>query len=138
MSDISKLKDVINSKEFMDKFEKSIIFDLKLKEKYQKKIEEIFNKLSKKEKIDLLEKFLKWEEKLEERYLNDKHVYTHSKLFPYVMEFLEQEGHPDESEEYEDFLALAFVWDVYVFKLYVGQGSFWRIFKNDEVIFQSA
>ncbi len=37
----------------------------------------------------------------------------------------------------ESFLAEAFNWNGYTFKLFVGQGSYWTVEKNNELIFCS-
>lgn len=80
--------------------------------------------------------FLKWEENFEER-LYKKGIQGESWIFHLLMStFEERIGTRLDLEE--DFLQCASRWKNFTFKLYAGQGSFWRILKDDKIIFQSA
>jgi hypothetical protein len=60
-------------------------------------------------------------------------------MFEILMNIIEELGEKiDIRELSEDFLGSAFSWNNYLFKLFIGQGSFWRIYKDGELIFQSA
>jgi len=80
-----------------------------------------------------LDKFFKWEKKYEDMQYK-RGTLTHSNIFFGLVSYIE-----DVRDRYmdldEDFLAKAFLWKNYVFKLYIGQGSFWTIEKDGERIF---
>lgn len=78
------------------------------------------------------ESFLKWEEKHEEICQNT------SVIFSRIIFYCRQNGSPVENDGTEDFLCDIFTYRDYTFKLYCGQGCFWRITKKRKVIFQSA
>lgn len=61
---------------------------------------------------------------------------TSSLLFNCFITYTEENGNRQEFP-LEDFLAGGHKWMDYTFKMYVGQGSFWRIEKNGETIFQT-
>lgn len=84
---------------------------------------------------DWFPKFLKWEEKFEDYNYTVKNVQTESRIFNHLIDIFEPKAKILNLRE--DFLAKAFKYNGYTFKLYVGQGSFWRILKGKKVIFQS-
>lgn len=79
------------------------------------------------------DKFLEWEKKFEERKYREG-ILTSSNVFNAITDYVESvcDRHLNLDE---DFLADAFVWRGYTFKLYVGQGSFWKILRNNEHYF---
>lgn len=93
--------------------------------------------LSKNEIHTWMDKFLEWEAKYEEYWYTERHTQTSSLLFNCLMKYTEKKGKKVKQTKYEDFLAGAHKWKGYTFKLYVGQGSFWRVIKDKEEIFQT-
>ena len=107
-------------------------------EKTQKeKIIKYSDSLSKEKFEELFFKFLSWEHEYEEMYYA-RYIETHSTLFGLVVDIAEEHGKPVLVSLDENFLHKAFRWNGFIFKLYVGQGSFWRIQKGKKVIFQSS
>lgn len=82
------------------------------------------------------EDFLKWEEQWEDFQYVHRHVITSSTIFGKVIKVLEKRGTPLRNRR-EDFFAGGFKWGKYTFKLYCGQGCFWRILKGRKIIFQT-
>jgi len=84
------------------------------------------------------ETFLKWEDSFEDYWYTERFTQTNSNIFENLLDFIEGKSTKLNVEDYEeDFLCNVFSWNNYLFKLYIGQGSFWRIYKSDKLIFQS-
>ena len=90
------------------------------------------------DELDVMaKKFFARETKYEEwRYTHHNEQAT-SVLFERVIRAIEKQA--DHPEEYPDdmFLDAMFMWRGYTFKLYCGQGCFWRIEQNNKTVFQS-
>lgn len=84
----------------------------------------------------LFDKFVKWEVKLEEHYYIDLHIQTSSNILSSIISYVKKYG-AENDEEYEDFLSGSWSYKTYKFKVYSGQGSFWRIEKDGKEIFTS-
>lgn len=97
----------------------------------------MLDRLSKKKVHKWMDKFLEWETKYEEYWYTERHTLTNSLLFDCLMTYTEKKGKKLNLFKDEDFLSKAHKWKGYTFKLYVGQGSFWRIMKDEERIFQT-
>ena len=81
-------------------------------------------------------KFLKWEETWEEDQYVRNHCMTCSHAFGYMLTVLEEKGSRLKKVR-EDFYSGGFKWNGYTFKMYCGQGCFWRILKGKKQIFQT-
>ena len=103
------------------------------------RIEKYFNSLNSQQLDEWIPKFLKWEEEYEEFQYTERHVITSSNIFSTVLDVLKKYGSEHDVDDYdEDFLSGVFTWGNYTFKLYCGQGCFWRIQDNDgKIIFQT-
>jgi len=84
-----------------------------------------------------MNKFLAWEKKYEEFRYKFRNEESESRIFNEVIKILEKKGKPIKIKETEGFCAMGFSWNKYRFKLYCGQGSFWRIWKGRKEIFTS-
>lgn len=80
------------------------------------------------------ERFFKWERKFQEKQY-DKFIQTNSNIWTALWSVVQLEGVV--LDYYEDFLESAYEYKGYVFELYVGQGCFYRVLKNNELVFQS-
>lgn len=91
------------------------------------------------DRIDIwMDKFLKWEKKYEEYCYDVRHVQTSSQIFNGLTDYIEQNGKLVKSTKNDSmFFAGGWKWNNYIFKVYVGQGSFWRIWKGRKMIFQT-
>jgi len=99
------------------------------------RISNFIKKLSQ-EEIELwMDKFLKWETKYEEFQYDNRQVQTHSNIFGALMDFVESEGKSIRIYKDEMFCAAGYKWNKYRFKLYQGQGAFWRILVGRKQIF---
>jgi hypothetical protein len=107
------------------------------KERGYDRICAILDPLDKKELKEWISKFFEWEKKYEDMWYFKRHTLTTSLLFSCFVEYTEKKGKKLKSFESEDFLAHVHKWKGYTFKLYVGQGSFWRIEKDGKIIFQT-
>jgi hypothetical protein len=105
--------------------------------KGSERISKMIKDLSDEELEKWMEKFLIWEEKWEDMQYHKRHVETDSLLFNSLYEFVRQNGININGRYDEDFLASADEWRGYTFKLYQGQGCFYRIERKGELIFQS-
>lgn len=84
------------------------------------------------------ERLLKWEDKYEEFQYTHRYKQTESKLFHTVIKIIKDEFSDElPITKDDDFVADKFEWNSYRFTLFCGQGSFWRIEKDDKIIFQS-
>lgn len=131
-----KLKKLFEDPENIKEF-KNYFKDTQKREKRNvERIGKIIDSLTESEIEKKFEYFLEWERKYEDFYYNERQCLTNSKIFDTITDFVMAKGkHPKVKEE--DFLSG--VWDYmnYRFKLYQGQGSFWRIDKNGKTIFQT-
>lgn len=102
-----------------------------------KRIDKMLSHLDDKELEEWFKKFFKWERKYEDRKYEEG-IITSSLFFNALHRFISEKGICvfDQYND-EDFLAYAEEWRGYVFKLYIGQGSFVRIEKNGDIIFQT-
>lgn len=135
--DIEKLKAYMESKEGRIDFKKWWEKRTYDQHKGYDRMCRMLDHLSKKEIHEWMDKFLEWEAKYEEMWYTKRYTITSSLLFNCLMTYTEKKGKKVKQTKYEDFLAGAHKWKSYTFKLYVGQGSFWRILKDKEQIFQS-
>jgi len=83
-------------------------------------------------------RLLKWEEKYEEFQYTHRYKQTESKLFDTIIKVIE-ENYSTELPilRGDDFVNSKFEAFGYTFTLFVGQGAFWRIEKDNQTIFQS-
>jgi hypothetical protein len=82
----------------------------------------------------ILNHFFKWEEKMEDLYYA-RCIQTSSNLFDRLYDAWVKLGEPFESDE--DFFSGGSIYRGYVFKIFCGQGCFYRVEKNGEIIFQT-
>lgn len=82
------------------------------------------------------EKFLKWEYNFEEDQYTRNHCLTSSNIFNCIISYARERGKQNKRLN-EMFLSEKFTFMDYTFKLYCGQGCFWRIMKKNKQIFQT-
>jgi CRISPR/Cas system CSM-associated protein Csm4 (group 5 of RAMP superfamily) len=119
----------------LEDFRKHIQKEVSYKNIQNERISKFISKLSQEEIESWMDKFLKWENEYEEYCCNVRHIQTDSNIFSALMNYIEQEGKTIRIHKDEDFCACGFKWNKYRFKLYQGQGAFWRIWKGRKVIF---
>jgi hypothetical protein len=117
--------------DFFEVVEKENVYNHRQEDRISKFIE----KLSQEEIEQWMDKFLKWEDEYEEYCYTERHVLTNSEIFSHLIDVLESKGKPIRIYRDEDFCTGGFKWNKYRFKLYQGQGAFWRIWKGRKVIF---
>lgn len=124
-------------KKFQEDFKKYIQKQVMYDKRQFERISKFMEKLSDKE-IDIwADKFIKWENNYEIYQYDYNHVQTQSRILDAVTEYCKQNGKEIRIRKDEDFCTLGFKWKKYTFKLYQGQGAFWRIWKGKKVIFTS-
>jgi len=101
----------------------------------EERISRFIEKLSQEEIESWMDKFLKWENEYEEYCYTKRHIITNSKIFEHLIDILESQGKQIRIHRDEDFCTGGFKWNKYRFKLYQGQGAFWRIWKGRKEIF---
>lgn len=84
-----------------------------------------------------MDKFLKWEEKYEEYCYDVQHVQTTSQIFNGLTDYIKENGKEIGNTKKEMFFSGGWKWKNYTFRLYCGQGCFWRIWRKRTVIFQT-
>lgn len=90
------------------------------------------------DQIDVwMDKFLKWEEKYEEYCYDVRHIQTTSQIFAGLTDYIEEKGKEIRNTKKEIFFAGGWKWKDYTFRIYCGQGCFWRIWRKRTVIFQT-
>jgi len=122
------------SDEDMDEFISSYGKKLETKENVKQKYINIINSFTDEEFEEKFHKFLIWEEKYEEM-CYQRHVLSNSNIWDFVFDTSVEHG--KELDIYEDFLGGAYEYRGYIFKIFHGQGCFFRIEKDDKIIFQS-
>ena len=121
----------------MDQMADWIEADQQFQDHQRKRIGKFIKGLSKGEVDKWFDKFLEWESKYENMMYN-RGVLTYSNVFGAVIDYFENNSRIIKvGEQDEMFLAKAFKWKKYTFKLYQGQGCFWRILRKGEQIFQT-
>lgn len=106
-------------------------------ENWNRKISSLIINLDDTQLSNLFSKFILWETKYEERYYK-RGILTHSNIFNRVYDTIEEIGRDITDEiNYRAFLSSAYEYRGYRFEMYCGQGSFIRIYFNDEIIFQT-
>lgn len=112
------------------------IADLKIKREIQDKrltsIRNFIESLSEDEMYSLMDRFINWEKAYQEMWYK-RGVETDSNLLNRITDLARDYG--IQQEPLDDFQTLDTTWKGYRFKLYMGQGSFWRIYKDDIIIF---
>ena len=106
-------------------------------DRQRKRVEKFLKKLTKREVDKWFDKFLAWEEKYEDK-MYRQGIITSSNIFGAVINYFENNSKIIKvGDEDEMFLSKAFKWKKYTFKLYQGQGCFWRILRKKEIRFQT-
>jgi hypothetical protein len=138
MFDIDKLKKTLeeNPDSFRNFMKEKIDFENRCKNKVGK-----FIKSLNPEDIDkYIDLFFNWEKKYENMKYNQGYI-TSSNVFNGLISYIESvnENSINLDEDFSDeyFLAEAFSWRNYVFKLYIGQGSSWSVLRDGEIIFST-
>jgi hypothetical protein len=130
----------IKFEEFKKQFKNKINWDkykkaIKIKSIQYKKIKNFLNSKTNSELYLLETKFLSWEEKYEERFYK-KGIQTCSNIFSKLMNVTADLGTEKDPKD-EMFLTRRWQWKDYIFEQYNGQGTFFRIIKNNKTIFQT-
>lgn len=129
-----KIDKIVNSPEYKEKLEKD-------KRWYARENEykiSLHNLLEYNPKF--LEKLLLREEKYQEFKYTKHHVITSSRLFNLVFNLWVENGKTVKSDFKKDeygFLAGSYLYLGYKIQIFCGQGSFYRIYKRNKLIFQS-
>ena len=108
--------------------------------KKQKKIYDFIESVDPNDIPSLMNKFINREEKYEEFQYSVMHRHKCSDLFNIVFDIATQYGNNGEEvlNKYDSaFIGGAYEYKGYGFVVYIGQGSFYRIFKDGECIFQT-
>jgi hypothetical protein len=140
MSSISldKIKEWFNNPENVAKMRQRILDEEKVRLAQENRIREHVKKIPQDKIDEHFLKFLDWEKRYEHFQYTHNYCCTSSTIFSRLMSLIAEESSTFLDNLDEDFLADAFTWRDYTFKLYQGQGSFWRILKNNECIFTSS
>lgn len=135
---LEKLKAFLDSeegKESVKRFKEKIELEKLNREKWVNHFIKRISKLNDSELEILLTRFFSWEHNIEERYYNNG-IQTSSNLIDVLFDVFKTLG--EEFDSYEDFYGGGYIYRGYVFKLFIGQGSFFRVLKGKETIFQSS
>lgn len=114
------------------KYFASIQFKRERKQHYIDKYTSIINNMSDVELSDMIDKIIIWENKYETM------KYTHgieasSNIFNLFFEIWAKNGKANNFDAL--FLSASFTWKKYTFNLYHGQGSVFKLIKNNKIIF---
>lgn len=123
----------INSEEGKLHFEKLALLDSNAK-KWETLIIKRITKLTDEEFDQLMGKFFIWEEKFERRYWK-RYIEANSNLMDRLFDVFATLGEIFDSNE--DFYSQGYIYRGYIFKLFCGQGCFYRIEKNKKIVHQS-
>jgi hypothetical protein len=115
-------------------FEKWFSQKIKIENHQITKVESFIDSLPEDQLDEWITKLINWERKFEELQYRVNHCDTSSNIFHLLTKALSKRSNPINDLD-ENFLADAFEWRGYIFKLYVGQGAFWAIEKDLERIF---
>ena len=136
--DIKKISEYFDSEEgqdYIQKYKQKLKTEELNREKWVNHFIRRISKLNDSELEILLTRFFSWEHKIEERYY-DNGIQTSSNLIDVLFDVFKTLG--EEFDSFEDFYGGGYIYRGYVFKLFVGQGSFFRVLKGKETIFQSS
>jgi hypothetical protein len=131
-----KLKETIDAEEnnnFMDEWFSKLLYS---HTRGLNRVSLMIENLKDDELYVWMKKFFKWEEKYEELQYN-MGIITSSNIFNSLFEFIYKKGTELKNDFSEDFLSGVYEWRGYVFKIYQGQGCFFRVIKDDKYLFQS-
>jgi hypothetical protein len=135
--DIEKLKAFLESpegKESMVRFAEKMRVEQENEDKWKNHVLNHLNKFTDEDLAWELDLFFIWEEALEERYYK-QYIQTSSCIMNILYKVWVENGVDLELEE--DFLSSAHEYRGHIFKLYCGQGCFYRVLRNGETIHQS-
>ena len=135
--DIEKLKAFLESpegKESIVRFAEKMRVEQENEDKWKTHVLNHLNKLTDDELVSELDRFFIWEEALEDRYYK-QYIQTSSCIMNILYKVWVENGVELELEE--DFLSSAHEYRGHIFKLYCGQGCFYRVLRNGENIHQS-
>jgi len=135
MKNLDKLSDTIDDffkSQRADEYFKEI---KKLRKNKNRYINKYTNLLKKCDNINIfMDKIFLWEHKYEEKkYMNG--VSATSNFFQIIFNVWERNGKEEVIDE--PFLTESYTWLEYTFKIYVGQGVYFRVVKNNKIIFYS-
>ena len=133
---LKALDDFLNDPVRVAEFKRRYELELMVQDHQFEKVEKYINSIPEEELEIKFEKFLKWEEKYEEFHYTHRHCHTNSMIFSNIVAYAEKNGIKSKSLN-EDFLSSKFTYKGYTFKLYCGQGCFWRIMKKRKFLFQT-
>lgn len=137
---IEKLNELFDSPQFFDEFVDYLARKKEIEESHENRLLRIFNSIEDSKLHDFILKILSWESKFEEMKYTKHQVQTESNVFSSLTRLLMKMGTPLEisDENDEDFLASGFVWEDFVFKIYIGQGAIVTVEYKGKKVFQSA
>ena len=134
---IEKLRAFLESpegKESIVRFAEKMRIEQENEDKWKNHVLNHLNKFTDQDLAWELDLFFIWEEALEERYYK-QYIQTSSCIMNILYKVWVENGVDLELEE--DFLSSAHEYRGHIFKLYCGQGCFYRVLRNGETIHQS-
>jgi hypothetical protein len=140
MNDFTKLNELAEKLKDFYKTPEGELYILKVRKKFEiynnrkKRLWGYLESLSNDAFEELVQKFIKWENDFEEQE-NEKHRIKSSNLFNIIVDTIFLYTPPCEDETM--FFGGGSTYRGYQLKVFVGQGSFYTIEKNDERIFVS-
>lgn len=139
---LNELAERLKDPKFIEEFARKEKLKHDNKERRKEKIRMIIHNCNSIELDNRIKSFLKWEEKVEDNHFKNGTLKA-SNLFNCLLSLFVEEGlsvydsfvekNPDKS----DFLSDIYEYMGYELAIYVGQGCFYRILKDNECIFQS-
>lgn len=133
---LDKLRERLNDPVWVAKMQADFAKEIEVDAAQFDRVQKYINTIPAEQFEARFEQFLKWEEEWENFQYDHNHVMTSSRIFGKILTVLEARGTSLRNRR-EDFFSGGFKWGKYTFKLYCGQGCFWRILKGRKIIFQT-
>lgn len=134
MTPAKLLKDALNNKEvqaYLIKYNRR----MERRDKYIHKMRELIAPMSNAEFLKFIDRICKWETVFEERYYK-RGIETTSNVFDILFEAVSQKEYSRPCNEM--FLSEKYIYKGLTFKMYQGQGVFFRITMGKRLLFQSS
>ena len=135
-------KDIYNMRQAMEDFFNDTVAQKEFEEKLRKEQEsyqrleerarKIFEPMSSKELKEFMPKFFSWNRNYQDRKYNEG-IETHTTFIGQLFRIVEEDGTvPYDNPKDTDFMANRILYKGFIFELFVGQGSFWRIYHIED------
>lgn len=132
-----KLIEFMNSEEYIKSVASFAGLWFRQSQRTEKRVQVMRNKISlmsDSEFLSFVVNLCEWEKRFEERYYK-KRILTTSNMFNLLFDAVSEKGNSRPCNE--DFLTQKYIYKGLTFKLYCGQGCFFRITMRKRLIFQS-